>query len=269
MAARLQSATNLLNRLAAPTYGRRRYQSVYRRLHSLSLVGLNYGCGDPAVNGELAFLDRITRTWKGRPIVAFDVGASQGMWSSALLERAPSATIYAFEPMPSAFARLSAKLDGRVHLNACALGATVGEAEMFAPPGGDQQLGELASLHVRDLSSYNLAVETIGSVSVRTLDEFCADNAIARIDLLKLDTEGNELDVLRGAERLLTERAIGAIQFEFGGANIDARVFLRDIANVLRPTHDVFRLLRDGVDPVQLNEREEIFTYANFVAFAN
>ncbi len=259
---------SLLDRMAGPTYGRRRFQSAYRRLHNVALVGLNYGCGDPAVNGELALLDRMAKTWRGRPIVAFDVGASQGMWSSALLERAPSATIYAFEPMPSAFARLSANLDGRVHLNACALGAAAGEAEMFAPPGGDQQLGELASLHVRDLSNFDLAVETIGSVTVQTLDDFCDENEIARIDLLKLDTEGHELAVLTGAERLLRARAIDAIQFEFGGANIDARVFLRDIVNLLRPTHDVYRLLRDGVDPVQLNEREEIFTYANFVAFA-
>ncbi len=258
----------LLDRMAAPTYGRRRFQSVYRRLHNVALVGMNYGLGAPAVNGELALLDRLAKTWGERPIVAFDVGASQGMWSAALLERAPSATIYAFEPMPTAFARLSAQLEGRVHLNPCALGATAGEAEMYAPPGGDQQLSELASLHVRDLSNFDLAVETIGSVAVQTLDDFCDENEIARIDVLKLDTEGHELAVLTGAERLLRARAIDAIQFEFGGANIDARVFLRDIVNVLRPTHDVFRLLRDGVDPVQLNEREEIFIYANFVAFA-
>lgn len=268
MAAKLPTASSLLNRMAAPTYGRRRFQSLYRRLHGVALVGLNYGCGDPAINGELAFLDRIARTWNGRPIVAFDVGASQGMWSAAVLERDPSATIYAFEPMPTAFARLSAHLGDRVHLNPCALGDAAGQAEMFAPPGGDQQHGELASLHVRDLSRFDLAVETIGRVEVQTLDDFCAEHEVARIDLLKIDTEGHELSVLTGAERMLAAGAIRAIQFEFGGTNIDARVFLRDIVGLLTPTHDVFRLLRDGVDRVQMNEREEIFSYANFVAFA-
>jgi len=268
MAARLPTATHLLDRMASKTYGRRRFQGAYRRLHNVALVGLNYGCGDPAVNGELAFLDRMARTWHGRTVVAFDVGASQGLWSTALLERASSATVHAFEPMPSAFARLSANLGGRAHLHACALGATEGRAEMFAPPGGDPLLGELASLHARDLSSYDLAVESVGSVEVQTLDDVCEASDIARIDLLKLDTEGHELSVLAGARRLLDARAIDAIQFEFGGANVDARVFLRDIVAVLAPTHRVFRLLRDGVEPVRMNEREEIFTYANYVALA-
>jgi FkbM family methyltransferase len=268
MAGKLRSATSLLDRMVAPTYGKRRFQSLYRRLHAVALAGLNYGCGEPAVNGEMAFLDRIARTWGGRAVVAFDVGASQGMWSAAVLERNPSATVFAFEPMPTAFERLAAHLGDRVHLNPCALGDTAGHAEMFAPPGDDQRNGELASLHVRDLSRFDLAVETIGRVEVQRLDDFCAENEIARIDLLKIDTEGHELAVLTGAERMLAAGAIGAIQFEFGGTNIDARVFLRDIVGLLAPTHDVFRLLRDGVDPVQMNEREEIFSYANFVAFA-
>lgn len=268
MAAKLSTATSLLNRMAAPTYGRRRFQGLYRRLHGVALAGLNYGCGDPAVNGEMAFLDRIAGTWSGRPVVAFDVGAAQGVWSEAVLARNPAATIFAFEPMPATFERLSAHLGDRVRLNACALGEAAGHAEMFAPPGGDEQDGELASLHVRDLSRFDLAVETIGRVEVRTLDDFCAEHEIARIDLLKIDTEGHELAVLTGAERMLAAGAVRAIQFEFGGTNIDARVFLRDIVGRLAPTHDVFRLLRDGVDPVQCNEREEIFSYANFVAFA-
>ncbi len=268
MAAKLPTASSLLNRMAAQTCGKRRYQRLFRRLHGVSLAGLNYGCGDPAINGELAFLDRMARTWGGRPIVAFDVGASQGMWSAAVLERNPAAAIYAFEPMPTAFDRLSAHLGDRVNLNPFALGDTAGHAEMFAPPGGDRLLGELASLHVRDLSRFDLAVETIGRVEVQTLDDFCAEHEIARIDLLKIDTEGHELSVLTGAERMLAAGAIRAIQFEFGGTNIDARVFLRDIVGRLAPTHEVCRLLRDGVDPVQMNEREEIFSYANFVAFA-
>jgi hypothetical protein len=69
-----------------------------------------------------------------------------------------------------------------------------------------------------------------------------------------------------GARRLLETRAIDAIQFEFGGANIDAKVFLRDIIGVLAPEFEVFRLLRDGLEPVRMDEREEIFTYVNFVA---
>jgi FkbM family methyltransferase len=257
---------NLLDRVVGGTYGKRRCQRMYRRLHDVALTGLNYGYSDPVLNGEHAFLDRIAREWRGRPVVALDVGAFHGTWSIAVLERASSATVHAFEPVATSFARLAANLDGVAHAHHCAVGATKGVAEMFAPVAAGGPVGEHASLYDRDLSGMNVTVETIGSVPVRTLDEFCAEMQIARVDLLKLDTEGHELSVLAGAQRLLHSRAVDTIQFEFGGANIDSRVFLRDVVDALRPTHDVYRLLKDGVEPVRNDEREEIFTYANYIA---
>jgi FkbM family methyltransferase len=257
---------NLVDRIIGGTYGRRRCQRVYRRLHDVALTGLNYGYSDPALNGEYAFLDRVAREWRGRPVVALDVGAFHGTWSTAVLERTSSATVHAFEPVATSFAQLAANLDGVAHAHHCAIGATTGTAEMFAPVTTGGAVGEHASLYDRDLSGMNVAVATIGSVPVRTLDEFCAEMEIQRIDLLKLDTEGHELSVLEGARGLLESRAIDTIQFEFGGANIDSRTFLRDIVDVLRPTHAVHRLLKDGIEPLRNDEREEIFTYANYIA---
>jgi FkbM family methyltransferase len=259
-------AMSLGDRILRRTYGRRRFQPVYRRVHDLALAGLNYGYVDAALNGEHAFIDRLARQWQGRPVVAFDVGAFHGTWTAALLQRVSSATVHAFEPVASSFAQLSANIGAQAHVHRCALGAAIGTAEMFAPPDADGSLGELASLHARDLSGFALAVEPIGKVQVRTLDEFCDEQGITHIDLLKLDTEGHELPVLTGASRLLGRRAIDAIQFEFGGANIDSRTFLRDIVDVLRPAHAVYRLLKDGVEPLRNDEREEIFTYANYIA---
>lgn len=52
-------------------------------------------------------------------------------------------------------------------------------------------------------------------VAVRTLDDLAAELAIDRIDLLKIDVEGHEPAVLRGATELLARRAIGAVLCEF------------------------------------------------------
>lgn len=254
---------HLLDRLIRGTYGRQRFQGLYRRAHNLALTGLNYGYADPVLNGEYAFLDRISKTWDENPVV-LDVGAFHGAWSAAVLERASSATVHAFEPVPKSFAMLATNLDKMAEVHMCAVGATAGNAEMFAPAA----VGELASLHARDLSSFSLAPESIGVVPVRTLDDFSAERGITHIDLVKLDTEGHELSVLAGAARLLETGAIDALQFEFGGASLDARVFLRDIVGTLRPTYEVFRVLRDGLELVRMDEREEIFTYANFVALS-
>jgi hypothetical protein len=53
-------------------------------------------------------------------------------------------------------------------------------------------------------------------VDVTTLDEFCAVQAVERIDILKIDTEGLDLDVLRGARQLLAEQRIGIVEVEAG-----------------------------------------------------
>jgi hypothetical protein len=135
---------------------------------------------------------------------------------------------------------------------------------MFAPA----DVPELASLYLRDLSNFSLSAESLGVVPVRTIDEFCEERAITQIDLLKLDTEGHELSVLAGASRLLETHGITALQFEFGGASIDARVFLRDIIAAFGRDYEVFGILREGLEPVHNDEREEIFTYANFVALS-
>ncbi len=51
-------------------------------------------------------------------------------------------------------------------------------------------------------------------VNVTTLDEFCAEQQIGRIDLLKTDCQGFDLRVLKGAQRMLSEKRVGLIQCE-------------------------------------------------------
>jgi hypothetical protein len=54
-----------------------------------------------------------------------------------------------------------------------------------------------------------------------TLDIYCEERGIARIDLLKIDVEGAELQVLQGAQEMLRARRIGCVAFEFGQATFD------------------------------------------------
>ena len=52
------------------------------------------------------------------------------------------------------------------------------------------------------------------NVQTQTLDDFCLDEKIENIDVLKMDTEGNELNILKGAIRLLSENKINVIYTE-------------------------------------------------------
>jgi len=60
------------------------------------------------------------------------------------------------------------------------------------------------------------------------------ERGIARIDLLKIDVEGHELDVLRGSRRALERGIVKLIQFEFGGCNLDTRTTFQDFFYLFR-----------------------------------
>jgi hypothetical protein len=85
---------------------------------------------------------------------------------------------------------------------------------------------------------------------------------------VKLDVEGHELHILRGATRMLAEGRIAAIQFEFGGANIDSRSFMRDFFDLLTPQYAIHRVLQHGLYPIVCYDVTlEVFKRAtNYVA---
>jgi len=98
------------------------------------------------------------------------------------------------------------------------------------------------------------------------LDEYCKANNVSQIDLLKIDTEGFELEALQGATELLRNKAIKIIQFEFKEVNIVKRRCLKDFYELL----DGFTFYRlDENRLIPLNEWQpihEIFMSQNIVA---
>jgi len=87
------------------------------------------------------------------------------------------------------------------------------------------------------------------------------------VDFLKVDVEGHELECFRGANTLLSNRRIKAIQFEYGGCNIDSRVFLKDIFAFFGdfPRYHFFKILPHGLRLVQTyDQRLDNFQYQNW-----
>jgi FkbM family methyltransferase len=159
----------------------------------------------------------------------FDVGAHSGRFLNEALERlASDCTVHAFEPAQFTFRELSKAVgvNRRVQLNRVALSAVSGTGVLFYDVPGS----ELASLTPRPRFGVGAHSE---SVRLETLDEYCQKTGITQIHLLKLDVEGHELEVLEGAHRLLDGKAIRRILLEFGGCNVDTRVFFRDIYEFL------------------------------------
>ena len=97
------------------------------------------------------------------------------------------------------------------------------------------------------------------------LDDFCEKENITSIFFMKMDIEGHEIEALMGAGKLITEKKVQYIQFEFGPANIGSRTYFFDFWKLLNENYHISRILKDGLFPIlEYNETEEIFISTNF-----
>ncbi len=134
--------------------------------------------------------------------IVVDIGANFG-WYTTLLAQwvAPGGHVFAFEPVPSTYQRLTEHLA----LNGVAAHVTATQAAV-----GDRR--GTANIYVADQASHTTAsLAQLGNgrhdsaeVPLLQLDAFMADRGCHRIDFLKCDVEGSELAVLRGCDALLT-----------------------------------------------------------------
>lgn len=241
-------------------------QYVWERLHRLALIGMNIGLNTQvASSGEAHFVKSLLG---GRTeAVVIDVGANRGDYTASVRVASPDAIVHAFEPAAEVYVGLAQRFDGdrRVRTWQLALSDQSGEQLLRSPAGHDT----LASLVHRDLGHVGLHVDQAEAVISQTLDEWAESNHIHQIALLKLDVEGHELAVLDGASGLMVARAIEAIQFEFGGCNLDSRTYVRDFFYRLHDRYRIYRILQRGLRELhRYDELLEVFTTTNFVALA-
>ena len=132
--------------------------------------------------------------------VALDVGASFGVYTAELARRVGrTGEVHAFEPQPAVYEMLIARFRGNpsVRVVNSALGDEPGSAH-FVVPKISSDIPETA---LGSLSRGADGRAVVGSTKVTTIDEYCAD--FERLAFIKIDAEGWDLDVLRGARETL------------------------------------------------------------------
>jgi FkbM family methyltransferase len=245
-------------------------QPVWEKLHRLALWGKNIGpAGSVRFSGEeWALCWCVNSAPAGAPFVLFDAGANKGQYAThALAVLGNRVQAHCFEPSPKTFAELAANLAGRkqVKLLPFGLSSQPCELQLYSHPGGSAE----ASLTRRDLSHWGLEQSIVETVTLRTLDDYCRESGIQRIDFLKIDVEGHEIEVLRGGTQMLRTRRIRKIQFEFGSPDIESRTFFKDIFQLLNPHYRIHRIVYEGLVPIDAySEFHETFATANFLAVA-
>ncbi len=142
------------------------------------------------------------------PIIV-EAGAFQGHDSLRMAAQWPQGTIHAFEPVPELFHKLQAATAAQpnIHCHNLALSNHDGPALFYVSekpnkPGVPSQAGSLFKPKERLKHSPILFPSTI-EVNGITLDSWAHKNNIDRVDCLWLDMQGNELNVLKSAPRIL------------------------------------------------------------------
>jgi FkbM family methyltransferase len=162
-------------------------------------------CGSPIVHGvyetaECAFVGRYLRTG----MTVLDIGAHHGFYTLLASHRIGRAgRVLAFEPS----LRERRKLVRHLRLNCCAnvkvldcaLGSSEGSAELFLVQGTETGCN---SLRPPNVSQPTTAV----TVKLDTLDRRLASEGVGRVDFVKLDVEGAEIEVLKGSVGMLERR---------------------------------------------------------------
>lgn len=141
------------------------------------------------------------------PKCIFDVGANYGQTALHYREAFKNAKIFSFEPVKESFNNLVKNTEHYKNIFSYnfAFGDEKKEVEIFLH---EERFSACNSLKFDNRDGDNAPKEI---VKVMTLNDFVKENKIEYIDLLKIDTEGYELEVLKGGENILSQHSVSAI----------------------------------------------------------
>ena len=244
---------------------RRKLYPLHKKLLTMSLWGLGIlNSENDTLSGEGHFI-RFAFP-RRKDITVLDVGANVGEYADRVMKFYPQAHVHAVEPHPTSFERLArqAALHG-YQAYRLAFSDTSGPGKLY---DNRESVGsEHASMYPEVITELHHATAGYTDVIVTTVDQFVVDHDIRHIDLLKIDTEGNELRVLQGSSKTIEAGHIDVIQFEFNEMNVVSRVFIRDLMSIL-PQYAFHRMLPDGL--VKMDDGRtfvrEVFAFQNIVA---
>ncbi len=197
-------------------------------------------------NSELKMWHRILPLCK----IVFDVGVRN---DTNIMELYPDVTFHVFEPNPASYRSLLTKIRHlpNVIANNFGLGNTNSKLLYYS---------DTESIVCRTHHTKSTAVPY--EIDIVRLDDYCTENGVEHIDFLKIDVEGFELEVMKGAENMI-RRSCPYIQFEYGGTFLDADIRLGDIYSFLNGWK-FYRITETGVEYMPLVQEDYVF--CNYIA---
>jgi len=129
----------------------------------------------------------------------------------------PTAEIHCFEPILESFIRLTqaAADDAGIVVNQLAVSDVTGPVQLYVNRFGATNSRLRPSVSAGEFVPSEL-LDTVGTerADSTTIDDYCLEHGLDRVDILKLDIQGGELEALLGADRMLAGHRIALVYTE-------------------------------------------------------
>jgi len=204
--------------------------------------------------------------------VVFDIGANIGKWSICVLQEKSNIDLHLFEPTPKIYQLLNDTFPftENIHLNNEAVSDNINNAIPFYNYSDNSGL---STFHRRFSveKSPTIKQPKVIQVKITTIDHYCLLNGISKINFIKIDTEGNEYNVIKGANFMLKDNKIDFMQFEYGGTYIDANITLQQICLYMSiHNYTLYKIEKDHIKLIERFDKDlENFVYSNFLFINN
>lgn len=212
-------------------------------------------------NGEYRIIEQLIKDhW-----LIVDVGASRGDWTSMILDKGRIGQKFILiEPALSAYHHLNEKFQHfrNIELVNMGMGAFTGTMDFY----------EYSNAHEGSTFVPSLILErpVIRKVNITTIDNYCEENKIEKIDYLKIDCEGFDFGIILGASNMIEHNAISYIQFEYNKAWQMAGATLTACYRFFEKNgYKVYAITSNGLIEWDVLGAGEFFHYANFIAVSN
>ena len=143
--------------------------------------------------------------------IIFDIGANIGQSATFYREKFPNSKIYSIEPVSESYNQLKINTKN-LDVNCCnlAFGSNEGVVKMAI---SNISKHSVSNTIVNNIEENNLDCR-YEEVNLTTIDKFLIDNSIKHVNYMKVDTEGHDLEAMKGAENALINKSIDFIETE-------------------------------------------------------
>ena len=213
-------------------------------------------------SGEINFLKHVCSQ---KPNFCIDIGANEGKYSEHILENS-NATVLAFEPLSKNFKKLrilKRKFPKRLFIFKIGLSNKKTKLKIYFNKKNSHWANFDAEINKIDYLKENKSKEICNLNKLDNIFRRSKKIVNKSIDLIKIDTEGHELEVLLGASKTIKKFKPNYIQIEYNWHHLIKNVNLYHFSKLLK-NYEVFKILPNDEDLMKIDPLRPEHNYFNF-----